>query len=649
MLIIILLHCNWGAAQTPFDCNGRMYRVLEEQGGTTFQEVTIDLDEQEATFEDRHFFRATRINGIAYRPADNLIYGVLLEAPYVLCRIDAEYNLERLAELPLPNNLLFVSGDVSPNERYLVLLGFSPEETGNLLALVDLESPNYPTTVIPVSKTNPDAALYCADIAFHPTLDKLYGFEHSERRLITIELHTGLVDNTTFPVTDVIRGNVPTIFFDAFGNLFGVGASEGTYSNRNLYRMDAETGEVALFDEMGFERNQDGCSCPFKVELLNRVSDRFAAPCTMLDFEFTLINRTDRAQVELRMTDTLPPGAIITHIDELPFAGAIVSGVGTGRLDIRDIQLPIGREAFGITVAIQEETPPTVVYNRAYLDNVLLTSLSETERILSDDPETAVPDDPTFFAIIPLDVDFDNIEPVLCPDDTLWLGSGVPGAETYLWSTGDTTDRIAVTEVGDYQVTVTSGCEEATGFIAVRPAEIGVDLGDDLVIERGEMVALVPSIQSEAPIRSYFWEESAENTLDCLTCSETSAQPTEDVSYQLLVENEFGCHATDVLQVVVRDFRVYAPTGFSPNGDRFNDRFYLQSRTDYRIDSWRIFDRWGNLVFERENVFSNDPAAGWDGLAKGEPMHQGVFAWFARVTGLDGVARLVKGEVTLVR
>lgn len=268
---VLLLISPQMSGQTPFDCNGRMYRVLEEQGGTTFQEVHIDLDTEEAEFEDRHFYNGLRINGIAYRPADNLIYGVLLEEPYVLCRIDANYQLKRLANLPLPTNLLFVSGDISPDERYLVLLGFSPEEDGNLLALVDLTAPNYSTTIIPAGRTNPNAKVQCADIAFHPTLNQLFGFEHSERRLITIDIGTGLIDNTSYPSVDIIRGNMPTIFFDAFGNLFGVGASEGTFSNRNLYRFDTETGSANLFQEMGFERNQDGCSCPFKVDLLNRV------------------------------------------------------------------------------------------------------------------------------------------------------------------------------------------------------------------------------------------------------------------------------------------------------------------------------------------------------------------------------------------
>lgn len=626
-----------------------MYRVLEEQGGTTFQEVLIDLDEQEASFEDRHFYPAIRINGIAYRPADNLIYGVLLEQPYVLCRIDADHQLERLKELPLPTNLLFVSGDISPDERYLVLLGFSPEESGNLLALVDLETPGYPTTIIPVAKTNPDETLYCADIAFHPTLNKLFGFEHSQGRLITIDLDNGLVDNTTYPVIDHIRGNMPTLFFDAFGHLFGIGAAEGVYSNRNLYQFNTEDGSAQLFQSLGFERNQDGCSCPFKVELLNRVSARQSYPCTVLEFEFTLINRTDREQVDLRLLDTFPAGAVITQLDELPFPGEVVRGPGGRWLDIRRIDLPLGSFSFKLRLELPEGMPAQEVFNRAYLKNVLLTSLSETETVLSDDPETSLADDPTYFRVRPLAVTFGETEPVLCAGDTLWLDSGIQGAESYRWNTGATTPAIAVTEPGTYQVVVTSNCQEAVGAIQVREEYLHVDLGPDRVLDRGEWLELQPLITSNAPVRLYHWATDLAESLSCQTCPNPVARPFSDANYHLLVENEWGCRAEDGLFLEVKPFQLYAPNAFSPNGDHNNDYFYLQSRNDYPIAVFRVFDRWGGLLFEGRNITTNQERAGWNGAAAGRQLQAGVFVWMAEIQTPDGESHWVSGEVTLVR
>jgi len=648
-IVLMLLICHAGSAQQPFDCNGRMFRVVEGNGGSTFQEVFIDLEAQEAEFVDLAFYNGAQINGIAYRPADNLIYGVLLEDPYVLCRIDADYRLERLATLPLPGEMLFVSGDVSPDERYLVLLGYSLEESGNLLALVDLESPTYQTRLIPASKTNPNGAVYCADIAFHPTLDRLFGFEHSEQRLITIDIGSGRIDNTSYPPTEVIKGNVPSIFFDAFGHLFGVGSAEGVFSNRNLYQFDTETGSALLFDRMIFERNQDGCSCPFKVELLNRVSSREAFRCTTLDFEFTVLNRTDREQAGVRLTDTFPAGTVISAVSPLPFDGELIQGPGSNVLDIRNVHLPIGRFTFSLSLQIPEGIPPQAVFNRAYLDGVYLTSLTETERILSDDPETVQPDDPTFFAIDALKVTFNAADPILCSGETLWIDTGVPGAAGYRWNTGAATDSIEVTRPGTYAATVTSACEEASGTIEVLSGDLSVDLGPDRTIESGEVVQLDPEIFSAAPVQSYFWEASPAAGLDCLTCPSAVSQPAADTEYRLTVENEWGCRAEDRFRVTVTGFGIYAPNAFSPNGDGRNDRFFLQGKTDYPVRTFRIFDRWGNLVFERQNILANDANVGWDGKLRGKALNAGVFVWLADVRAVDGSRHQISGEVTLVR
>ncbi|NJK83162.1 MAG: hypothetical protein HC912_04430 [Saprospiraceae bacterium] len=309
-------------AQTPFDCNGRMFRVIEKQGGTLFEEITFDDATGKVDFTERNLYFGERINGIAYHPTQNLIYGVLLGKTYRLCRIDGDYQLEKLVELPLPTGMLFVSGDISPDERYLVLLGFSPDETTNLLALVDLSSPNFETQLFPLKTTHPSLpSIYCADIAFHPTKNELYGFDHLSGRLITIDIQKGEIDNSTFPVSEVLQGNVPTIFFDAFGTLFGIGSPTAGFStNRRLYRFDLGTGLITDLQRLSFEGNQDGCSCPYKVKLLNRVSERNISACRTFDFTFTVINRTDIVQQNVTFSDTLPAHFVINAIHDFPFS-----------------------------------------------------------------------------------------------------------------------------------------------------------------------------------------------------------------------------------------------------------------------------------------------------------------------------------------
>lgn len=646
---IIFFAAHNSSAQKPFDCNGRIFRVLEEQGGSTFQEILIDLQTGEPTFIDLKYFSGLRINGIAYRPADNFIYGVLLEEPYVLCRIDANYELERLAELPLPTSMLFVSGDVSPDERYLVQLGYSPDEDGNLLALIDLESLDYTATILPAAKTDPYTKVQAADIAFHPTLDLLFGYEHSEGRLITIDLNSALIDNSTYPTIDSIKGNMPSIFFDAYGKLYGVGAELNVYTNRNLYGFDTDDGSAELIEVMGFERNQDACSCPFKVKLLNRVSSRIGHPCTELNFEFTLINRTDRTQENVTLSDTFPIGTIITHIDELPFLGNISSGEGSSILTIENINLPVGTFKFNLTLEILENTLPAEIENQAFLDHIFLNSLTQTTRIFSDDPLTAQPDDPTLFSINALNITFDHIEPVICPDDTLWINSGIYGADQYAWSTGENTNQIYITKAGEYSVTVTSGCDEVFHSIDVREEKIDLELGHDFLAELREPIELIPNIFSNGEVRSFFWEESAINSMECYTCPTGLVRPYQYTTYWLHIENEWGCRASDSISIDVVNYKLYAPNAFSPNGDKINDLFFLQSQQLYSIEYFRVYDRWGGLLYEAKDFFSNDPTFGWDGTFSEKKMNTGVYVWLAKFQSLDGRFHVAKGDINLVR
>ncbi|WP_020534744.1 T9SS C-terminal target domain-containing protein [Lewinella cohaerens] len=636
-------------AQTPFTCDGRMYRVVEEQGGSTFQEITIDLVAGTSTFTDRHFFGGSRINGIAYRPADNLIYGVLLGDPYVLCRIDADFQLESLRALDLPADMLFVSGDVSPDERYLVLLGFRPENNDNLLALIDLSRPDYPMTIIPLAKNNPTAALYCADIAFHPTLDLLFGFEHSEGRLITIDLANGLVDNTSYPVVPEIQGNMPSLFFNAYGELFGIGAALDVFTNRNLYHFNTVDGSAVLFDELGFERNQDACSCPFKVEVLNRVSNRQAYPCTRLEFEFTLLNRTDREQEGLSFRDTFPEGTLIQSIGALPFAGNVVSGVGSNILAIENIRLPLGAYSFMLDLAILETAAPQLVFNYAYLDNVIIDNAISTTLVFSDDPETPANDDPTAFEIKELAIDFAKINPYLCFEDTLLLSTGIDNASFYQWSTGVTGPDIIVTQPGTYAVTVQTPCAEVNAAIVIVQDDLSVTIGNDRTIERGEEITWTPTINSLVPIQLYLWHEAPVSTLSCITCEMPLSRPLVDSHYKLLVENANGCIAMADAQVKILGPQVYAPNIFSPNRDGINDYFYLQSPQDYKIRRLQIFDRWGGMQYEQVGILSNQALIGWDGTANGRSLGAGVFVWQAELEGQDGERFFLSGDITLIR
>ena len=107
----------------------------------------------------------------------------------------------------------------------------------------------------------------------------------------------------------------------------------------------------------------------------------------------------------------------------------------------------------------------------------------------------------------------------------------------------------------------------------------------------------------------------------------------------------------DQVTLYVReDVPVYMPTAFSPNGDGQNDVFFVQSGSRVQeVRSFRIFNRWGNLLFEKVGFLPNDPAWGWDGRYRGEAMPPGVYLFFAVIEMPNGKEVPLQGSFTLMR
>ena len=67
------------------------------------------------------------------------------------------------------------------------------------------------------------------------------------------------------------------------------------------------------------------------------------------------------------------------------------------------------------------------------------------------------------------------------------------------------------------------------------------------------------------------------------------------------------------------------------------------------LESFKIFDRWGAVVFEEENKMINDLDSGWDGRVNGLDLHAGVYVYLVEITFLDGFVKFYAGDVTLLR
>jgi len=110
--------------------------------------------------------------------------------------------------------------------------------------------------------------------------------------------------------------------------------------------------------------------------------------------------------------------------------------------------------------------------------------------------------------------------------------------------------------------------------------------------------------------------------------------------------NAIGCTDTvsKVLKVLDNCF-IAVPSAFTPNGDGLNDYLYPNNALKTKDLEFKVFNRWGQAVFESHNWQEK-----WDGKIKGVLQQTGVYVWFLRYTHLDtGKKVFQKGTTTLIR
>jgi gliding motility-associated-like protein len=127
----------------------------------------------------------------------------------------------------------------------------------------------------------------------------------------------------------------------------------------------------------------------------------------------------------------------------------------------------------------------------------------------------------------------------------------------------------------------------------------------------------------------------------------TNVSPTETTTYTLTATDGI-CTKSDttivkVYEIVCDEPYVFVPNAFTPNGDKENDVLYVRG---IWIEKFvlRIFDRWGELVFE-----TTDQSIGWDGTFKGKKLDPDVFDYYLDVDCLGGLHNIIKGNVTLMK
>ncbi|NJL76759.1 MAG: T9SS type B sorting domain-containing protein [Saprospiraceae bacterium] len=211
-------------------------------------------------------------------------------------------------------------------------------------------------------------------------------------------------------------------------------------------------------------------------------------------------------------------------------------------------------------------------------------------------------------------------------------------------------------KAGSYTLYVkdSNGCQKSMTTELIDPPAFSVSIfptTDVLEINFGESVQLFANTNNQIGKVTYSWSASfADSTLSCFDCFNPMVMPTTTTYYELLGTDEAGCKATDDIQIRVRKTRtVLVPTGFTPNGDAVNNNLIVHGSSSTNVKLFRVYDRYGELIFENEQLIINDPMTGWDGTFRGKEMPAGVYVWYAEVEYEDGMKEALKGSTLLIR
>lgn len=131
------------------------------------------------------------------------------------------------------------------------------------------------------------------------------------------------------------------------------------------------------------------------------------------------------------------------------------------------------------------------------------------------------------------------------------------------------------------------------------------------------------------------------------TGSTVLAKPEETTTYTVTGKSTIGCMAdTQMVVVNVCDCggAVFVPNAFSPNTDGVNDVLYVKTNCGLEQLDFKVYDRWGNNVFESANV-----TEGWDGTNKEKAMDPAVFVYYLEAVFTDGKQAHQKGNISLVK
>ena len=245
-----------------------------------------------------------------------------------------------------------------------------------------------------------------------------------------------------------------------------------------------------------------------------------------------------------------------------------------------------------------------------------------------------------------------------CAPDSAAFNNSTIGGEYYYWNFGDNSpiDSTDISPIhfylnpGTYTITLiavdsnTCNISDTTSFTITLLAKPSADFTyQPTPSESNTPTVFTPT---SSPVVKYLWE-FGDGTSETKTEPDTVVHlyiQSDTFHVCLIVTNAEGCTDTicHPIQAIIHPL-LDVPNAFTPG--RFGQNAVIKV-VGFGITNmtWRIFNRWGQLVFQSDN-----PYDGWDGTYRGMVQPMDVYAYTLEAEFSDGTRATKKGDITLIR
>ena len=193
--------------------------------------------------------------------------------------------------------------------------------------------------------------------------------------------------------------------------------------------------------------------------------------------------------------------------------------------------------------------------------------------------------------------------------------------------------------------TTTSGCKntvQLTNYINVFQKPDAEFSASNYLFENSNPE--VNFYNNSANAINYFWDFGGLGSSTLVNPGHSFNEPGKYL-VTLIAMNGFCSDTAYKIIECLPAYTFYAPNTFTPNNDKRNDFFFpLGEGWDVKTYSLMVFDRWGEKIYETDQV-----DGWWAGTFKGEEVKEDTYIWKVNLKDIFGMQHNYIGHIILVR